>query len=204
MRGVHRGVVLLSLLSLLLLLFANKCVPARADSENPLDLRARDDGGGDVEHQQTVITHEEEDGHGPVDQKKEAQPVGKSNDTDTVGNETLQSTAPAVKPTTPAPPTAKPILPVQTGVKAQEEEQSSGLTIFFSLLVIAGSDSLPSSNTSWVSRVQQYVLGLQGPAIRPGSPGSSNMSWVSKVQQYVLGLQGPAIRPGSPRSSNTF
>uniref|UniRef100_A0A3B4ZD35 Sodium/hydrogen exchanger n=1 Tax=Seriola lalandi dorsalis TaxID=1841481 RepID=A0A3B4ZD35_SERLL len=42
----------------------------------------------------------------------------------------------AVKPTTPAPPTPKPILPVQTGVKAQEEEQSSGLTIFFSLLVI--------------------------------------------------------------------
>uniref|UniRef100_A0A3P8RC14 Sodium/hydrogen exchanger n=1 Tax=Astatotilapia calliptera TaxID=8154 RepID=A0A3P8RC14_ASTCA len=41
-----------------------------------------------------------------------------------------------VKPTTPAPPTVKPILPVQTGVKAQEEEQSSGMTIFFSLLVI--------------------------------------------------------------------
>ncbi|CAG11259.1 unnamed protein product, partial [Tetraodon nigroviridis] len=33
-------------------------------------------------------------------------------------------------------PTPKPILPLQTGVKAQEEEQSSGLTIFFSLLVI--------------------------------------------------------------------
>uniref|UniRef100_A0A3Q3XEE0 Sodium/hydrogen exchanger n=1 Tax=Mola mola TaxID=94237 RepID=A0A3Q3XEE0_MOLML len=41
-----------------------------------------------------------------------------------------------VKPTTPTIPTPKPILPVQTGVKAQEEEQSSGLTIFFSLLVI--------------------------------------------------------------------
>uniref|UniRef100_A0A3Q3ICF4 Sodium/hydrogen exchanger n=1 Tax=Monopterus albus TaxID=43700 RepID=A0A3Q3ICF4_MONAL len=41
-----------------------------------------------------------------------------------------------VKPTTPAPPSPKPILPVQTGVKAQEEEQSSGMTIFFSLLVI--------------------------------------------------------------------
>uniref|UniRef100_A0A665U639 Sodium/hydrogen exchanger n=1 Tax=Echeneis naucrates TaxID=173247 RepID=A0A665U639_ECHNA len=59
----------------------------------------------------------------------------KSNDTDN-SNETLHSTTPAVKPTTPAPPTPKPILPVQTGVKAQEEEQSSGLTIFFSLLVI--------------------------------------------------------------------
>uniref|UniRef100_A0A7N8XQU6 Sodium/hydrogen exchanger n=1 Tax=Mastacembelus armatus TaxID=205130 RepID=A0A7N8XQU6_9TELE len=51
-------------------------------------------------------------------------------------NDTLHSTTPAVKPTTTAPPTPKPILPVQTGVKAQEEEQSSGLTIFFSLLVI--------------------------------------------------------------------
>lgn len=63
-------------------------------------------------------------------------PCSKSNDTDNYSNETLQSTTPAVKPTTPAPPTPKPILPVQTGVKAQEEEQSSGLTIFFSLLVI--------------------------------------------------------------------
>lgn len=34
----------------------------------------------------------------------------------------------------PTPP--KPILPVQTGVQAQQEEQSSGMTIFFSLLVI--------------------------------------------------------------------
>uniref|UniRef100_H2RU02 Sodium/hydrogen exchanger 8 n=1 Tax=Takifugu rubripes TaxID=31033 RepID=H2RU02_TAKRU len=60
----------------------------------------------------------------------------KSNDTETYNNETLLSTTPTVKPTTPALPTPKPILPVQTGVKAQEEEQSSGLTIFFSLLVI--------------------------------------------------------------------
>ncbi|MEQ2190258.1 hypothetical protein GOODEAATRI_033930, partial [Goodea atripinnis] len=61
----------------------------------------------------------------------------KSNETtEDYNNETLHSTAAATKPTTPAPPTPKPILPVQTGVKAQEEEQSSGLTIFFSLLVI--------------------------------------------------------------------
>uniref|UniRef100_A0A8C4F0E3 Sodium/hydrogen exchanger n=1 Tax=Dicentrarchus labrax TaxID=13489 RepID=A0A8C4F0E3_DICLA len=59
-----------------------------------------------------------------------------SNDTENNSNETIHSTKPAVKPTTPAPPTAKPILPMQTGVEAQEEEQSSGLTIFFSLLVI--------------------------------------------------------------------
>uniref|UniRef100_A0AAY4CT66 Sodium/hydrogen exchanger n=1 Tax=Denticeps clupeoides TaxID=299321 RepID=A0AAY4CT66_9TELE len=51
-------------------------------------------------------------------------------------NDTTHATTPATKAPTPAPPTAKPILPVQTGVKAQEEEQSSGMSIFFSLLVI--------------------------------------------------------------------
>ncbi|XP_075957237.1 sodium/hydrogen exchanger 8 [Anarhichas minor] len=132
MRGVHRNVLLLSLLLLLL----NTCV-------KPLDQRERDEDGGDVnhkvaplEHQQTVVRQDKEDGHDSMDHKKEGQSVGKSNVTDTSSNETLLSTTPAVKPTTPAPPTAKPILPVQTGVKAQEEEQSSGLTIFFSLLVI--------------------------------------------------------------------
>ncbi|XP_021094592.1 sodium/hydrogen exchanger 8 isoform X3 [Heterocephalus glaber] len=35
------------------------------------------------------------------------------------------------------PTPAKPILPVQTGQQAQQEEQSSGMTIFFSLLVLA-------------------------------------------------------------------
>lgn len=58
------------------------------------------------------------------------------NSTETLGNETLHSVTSAAKPTTSTPPTVKPILPVQTGVKAQEEEQSSGMSIFFSLLVI--------------------------------------------------------------------
>ncbi|XP_046896159.1 sodium/hydrogen exchanger 8 isoform X2 [Hypomesus transpacificus] len=58
------------------------------------------------------------------------------NDTETSGNDTHHATTPVVKVTTPVPPSPKPILPVQTGVKAQEEEQSSGMTIFFSLLVI--------------------------------------------------------------------
>ncbi|NXO29802.1 SL9A8 protein, partial [Cisticola juncidis] len=44
----------------------------------------------------------------------------------------LAATTKLVAPTPP-----KPILPVQTGVQAQQEEQSSGMTIFFSLLVIA-------------------------------------------------------------------
>ncbi|KAJ7413358.1 Sodium/hydrogen exchanger 8 [Willisornis vidua] len=44
----------------------------------------------------------------------------------------LAATTKLVAPTPP-----RPILPVQTGVQAQQEEQSSGMTIFFSLLVIA-------------------------------------------------------------------
>ncbi|XP_018093651.1 sodium/hydrogen exchanger 8 [Xenopus laevis] len=35
------------------------------------------------------------------------------------------------------PTPEKPIIPVQTGVQAQQEEQSSGMSIFFSLLVLA-------------------------------------------------------------------
>ncbi|KAF7695817.1 sodium/hydrogen exchanger 8 [Silurus meridionalis] len=63
-------------------------------------------------------------------------PYNRINITEMTGNETLRSTTPTTKATTSTPPTVKPILPVQTGVKAQEEEQSSGMSIFFSLLVI--------------------------------------------------------------------
>ncbi|XP_048406179.1 sodium/hydrogen exchanger 8 isoform X2 [Stegostoma tigrinum] len=42
-------------------------------------------------------------------------------------------TTPLLVPSTPP----KPILPLQTGVEAQQEEQSSGMTIFFSLLILA-------------------------------------------------------------------
>ncbi|KAL4655324.1 sodium/hydrogen exchanger 8 [Arapaima gigas] len=58
------------------------------------------------------------------------------NDTEFSNNASHLTTTVVAKAATPAPPTPKPILPVQTGVKAQEEEQSSGMTIFFSLLVI--------------------------------------------------------------------
>uniref|UniRef100_A0A9J7XQG7 Sodium/hydrogen exchanger 8 n=1 Tax=Cyprinus carpio carpio TaxID=630221 RepID=A0A9J7XQG7_CYPCA len=58
------------------------------------------------------------------------------NDTESSSNDTVQTTTPAPKPTIPEPPENEPILPVHTGVKAQEEEQSSGMSIFFSLLVI--------------------------------------------------------------------
>ncbi|KAA8590954.1 hypothetical protein FQN60_001897 [Etheostoma spectabile] len=137
MQGVNRKVVLLSFL----LLFVNPCVPQQPERENSLDLHEKDDDGVDVDHaqvenQQTLVKNKKEDGHDSINPQKDGQSVSKSNDTDNYSNETLHSTTPAVKPTTQAPPTAKPILPVQTGVKAQEEEQSSGMTIFFSLLVI--------------------------------------------------------------------
>ncbi|XP_071755086.1 sodium/hydrogen exchanger 8 [Centroberyx gerrardi] len=138
-----KGVSCKLLLLLLLLLFLNPCVPARAEGEKSLDLHERDDGD-DVDHrvitpvdnQETLLKHENENGHDSNDPDKDGQSISKSNDTDNYSNETLHSTTPAAKATTPAPPTPKPILPVQTGVKAQEEEQSSGMTIFFSLLVI--------------------------------------------------------------------
>uniref|UniRef100_A0A8C1LQ87 Sodium/hydrogen exchanger n=1 Tax=Cyprinus carpio TaxID=7962 RepID=A0A8C1LQ87_CYPCA len=63
-------------------------------------------------------------------------PVSRLNDTESSSNDTVQTTTPAPKPTIPEPPENEPILPVHTGVKAQEEEQSSGMSIFFSLLVI--------------------------------------------------------------------
>ncbi|CAM4626509.1 unnamed protein product [Lepidochelys olivacea] len=59
-----------------------------------------------------------------------------SNATHEVLNVTLHTTL-SVTTKLVAPTPAKPILPVQTGVQAQQEEQSSGMTIFFSLLVLA-------------------------------------------------------------------
>ncbi|XP_078275143.1 sodium/hydrogen exchanger 8 [Rhinoraja longicauda] len=56
-------------------------------------------------------------------------------------NGTLQVTSiPIIAVTTPKPPPEtppKPILHLQTGAEAQQEEQSSGMTIFFSLLILA-------------------------------------------------------------------
>uniref|UniRef100_A0A803Y6I2 Sodium/hydrogen exchanger n=1 Tax=Meleagris gallopavo TaxID=9103 RepID=A0A803Y6I2_MELGA len=58
-----------------------------------------------------------------------------ANATREVVNVTLRTTlAATTKLVMPTP--AKPIFPVQTGVQAQQEEQSSGMTIFFSLLVL--------------------------------------------------------------------
>lgn len=127
-----RSVVLLSFIVSLLLLNPRRLTLAQqqgrageVDDHNPAT----------VKKQSVSINNEENDGTAEGEQPKDGQPASKSNDTDIYNNETLHS-ATTNKPTTLSPPAAKPILPVQTGVKAQEEEQSSGLTIFFSLLVI--------------------------------------------------------------------
>ncbi|XP_072305879.1 sodium/hydrogen exchanger 8 [Eucyclogobius newberryi] len=129
-----RCVVLLSSVALLLVL--NPCRLTLAQQQQ----RAEDGGADDhnpatLKKQSSSINN---DGNDEVEQHKDGQPASKSNVTDHYSNDTLHSptTKTTNKPTTIAPPTAKPILPVQTGVKAQEEEQSNGLTIFFSLLVI--------------------------------------------------------------------
>lgn len=126
-----RGVVLLPFVVLLLL---NSCVLTLALQQ---ELAGDADGHNPatVKKQSVSINNEENDGTAEGEQPKDGQTASKSNDTDIYNNDTLHSTT-ANKPTTLSPPTAKPILPVQTGVKAQEEEQSNGLTIFFSLLVI--------------------------------------------------------------------
>ncbi|XP_074538289.1 sodium/hydrogen exchanger 8 [Halichoeres trimaculatus] len=139
MRGVSHSILLL----FFLLLLGNVCFSLRNKREDSLELRERgdEDGGASKNNdkssdksQQIPIKHEKEDGLDSHDSQKDGRLISKSNDTDSNTNETLHSTTTASKPL--APPTVKPILPVQTGVKAQEEEQSSGLTIFFSLLVI--------------------------------------------------------------------
>lgn len=126
------------LLAFVVLLLLNPCrvTLAQQQQERAEDGKAADDRDPTTVKKQSVsINNEENDGTAEGEQPKDGQPASKANDTDIYNNDTLHSTT-ANKPTTLSPPTAKPILPVQTGVKAQEEEQSSGLTIFFSLLVI--------------------------------------------------------------------
>ncbi|KAL2103975.1 hypothetical protein ACEWY4_000843 [Coilia grayii] len=112
--------------------------------ESSLDVHTRDEAGASKVHQvaaddsqhslkttdkDTVLDLHSEAVHG--------EEISRLNDTENPSNDTVHATTThATKAATPAPPTPKPILPVQTGVKAQEEEQSSGMSIFFSLLVI--------------------------------------------------------------------
>ncbi|XP_004070550.2 sodium/hydrogen exchanger 8 [Oryzias latipes] len=128
-----------------LLFFVNTSVSVLAKQGNSLNVPKRSE---DVEAkaQQNVNTaanketqkhNNKEDASKTEDSLQDGQTLSRSNATAIPygNNETLHPTT-STKPTTTTPPTPKPILPVQTGVKAQEEEQSSGMTIFFSLLVI--------------------------------------------------------------------
>nr|XP_015823558.2 sodium/hydrogen exchanger 8 isoform X1 [Nothobranchius furzeri] len=129
----------------LFLFFVNVCVSERVQGANSLDLHKRDviDEGDEQKRiialgkTQTSKTNDKAGEVGSDDPQTEGQLASKSNDTsESNSNETSHLSTTTAKPTTAPPPTPKPILPVQTGVKAQEEEQSSGMTIFFSLLVI--------------------------------------------------------------------
>ncbi|CAL8251467.1 unnamed protein product [Arctogadus glacialis] len=115
-------------LVLLLLLSLNPrvCLLDGVQREDPSDLQetleTREELENDILHEETI--QDLSDPH-------------KSNYTYNNSDGTQHLEALPTRPTTPArPPTPKNMLPVQTGVKAQEEEQSSGMTIFFSLLVI--------------------------------------------------------------------
>ncbi|XP_053706256.1 sodium/hydrogen exchanger 8 [Synchiropus splendidus] len=111
------------------LLFWGLCA---SESENPATQPEREDGGEEPNHRASS-TQDLDSGRDLNNLQKDGL---KANDTESYSNESSHSTIPTTKPTTAAHPTPKPILPLHTGVKAQEEEQSSGLTIFFSLLVI--------------------------------------------------------------------
>ncbi|XP_064812580.1 sodium/hydrogen exchanger 8 [Oncorhynchus masou masou] len=125
----------------LLLTWPNLFTTERVERQKSLlDLHDRDDVGLEQDH--TIIPDDnkkssknegniaaanpQQDGHAE-------QSTSQLNDTDNSSNDTLHATTVGVKAT--PKPTPKPILP-GAGVKAQEEEQSSGMTIFFSLLVI--------------------------------------------------------------------
>ncbi|XP_077464436.1 sodium/hydrogen exchanger 8 [Stigmatopora argus] len=128
---------------LFFVLFLYPCVSERTEKGESLEVKEKDDEGSDtvrkdyspLENHLLLIKHEFEDSRDLLYQPADIAAVSKTNDTKPHTNVSIQSTS-STKPTTAAPPNPKAILPVQTGVQAQEEEQSNGLTIFFSLLVI--------------------------------------------------------------------
>ncbi|KAL1021592.1 hypothetical protein UPYG_G00015280 [Umbra pygmaea] len=99
-------------------------------TQESLDLHERD---VEFEQDRKVIPNDNQQPHVNEKQDGQTEKSFRLNDTDYHSNDTLHPTTTGVKTTTK--PTPKPILP-GAGVKAQEEEQSSGMTIFFSLLVI--------------------------------------------------------------------
>ncbi|KAF6730397.1 Sodium/hydrogen exchanger 8 [Oryzias melastigma] len=141
MRVFRFKVLLLSFL----LFVVNLSVSVRVNKGNSLNEPDRRSEHAEAKAQQNVNTagdnkdtqknNDKEGVSDTEDSQKDGQTLRSNSTAKPYGNDTLHPKTSA-KPTTTTPPTPKPILPVQTGVKAQEEEQSSGMTIFFSLLVI--------------------------------------------------------------------
>ncbi|KAM9830853.1 sodium/hydrogen exchanger 8 [Syngnathus typhle] len=139
--GTNRVHVLCSLLSVL---FLCPSLSGRTEAVKSSDVSERNDKGMDALHKDYSLSdsklsstkHDIEEARDLPDRPEDIAAVSKTNDTEIHANDSIHSTALSTKPTMPAPPNPKAILPAQTGVQAQEEEQSNGLTIFFSLLVI--------------------------------------------------------------------
>ncbi|KAK3519535.1 hypothetical protein QTP70_034779 [Hemibagrus guttatus] len=132
MKLVARGAVLCFLV-LLSLMWEYECDDKHAEVS---ERRREQEKAEEQNQQQTQTFTEGEEQNGQNENPDPQADSHRINGTETLGNETSHSVTSAAKPKTSTPPTVKPILPVQTGVKAQEEEQSSGMSIFFSLLVI--------------------------------------------------------------------
>ncbi|XP_037095412.1 sodium/hydrogen exchanger 8 [Syngnathus acus] len=132
------------LCSLLTVLFLCPSLSGRTEAIKSSDVYERNDKGMDALHKDYSLSdsqlsstkHDIEEARDLPDRPEDIAAVSKTNDTEIHANDSIHSTALSTKPTMPAPPNPKAILPAQTGVQAQEEEQSNGLTIFFSLLVI--------------------------------------------------------------------
>ncbi|XP_049608210.1 sodium/hydrogen exchanger 8 isoform X2 [Syngnathus scovelli] len=132
------------LCSLLSVLFLCASLSGRTEAIKSSDVHERNDKGMDALHKDYSLSdsqlsstkHDIEEARDLLDRSEDIAAVSKTNDTEIHANDSIHSTALSTKPTMPAPPNPKAILPAQTGVQAQEEEQSNGLTIFFSLLVI--------------------------------------------------------------------
>ncbi|CAM9794167.1 unnamed protein product [Lampetra planeri] len=95
----------------------------------------------DVEHGDRQVpggARGSEEGEDGIDKEEiELQKERFENETETNRNRTVEPPSTTTPQPPPAPTPPKPILPVQTGEQAQREEQSSGMTIFFILLVLA-------------------------------------------------------------------
>ncbi|XP_061667682.1 sodium/hydrogen exchanger 8 isoform X1 [Syngnathoides biaculeatus] len=131
-------------LLLCFVLLLHPCVSERTKKLNTLDVNESEDSGRDVRHKDEALSKKQigivkpdfGDARDLLDRAEDRATVSRTNDTENHSNVSTHSTSSSSKPTLAAPPNPKAILPVQTGVEAQEEEQSNGLTIFFSLLVI--------------------------------------------------------------------